>query len=136
MEIVLCREKKGNWKLPGGSSSRLFPSTPVAAKVAFAGPNPLSRNENREPQRVPGYFTPCAEQAFPEPFWRQNCSQPFAFYCHSLFHLSNPALDLFPSPLWPIWCLCRAVLWPCLNFSSFVGYLGPFLPFSIPGSQL
>lgn len=83
------------------------------------------------------YFTPCPEQAPLEPFLRQHCSQPFAFYCHSLFHFSsNPALDVFPSPLWPIWCLCRAVLWPCLNFTSFGGYFRPFLPFPTSGSQL
>lgn len=58
MEMVLCREKKGNWELPGGSS-RVFKSTPVEAKVVFAGPNPLSRNEDTEPQRVPVFPSLC-----------------------------------------------------------------------------
>lgn len=58
MEIVLCRERKGNWELPGGSR-RVFKSTPVVAKVAFAGPNPLSRNEDREPQRAAVFHSLC-----------------------------------------------------------------------------
>lgn len=48
MEIMLCRKKKENWKLSGGNT-RVFKPNPVAAKVAFAGPKPLNRNEDRKP---------------------------------------------------------------------------------------
>lgn len=63
MEIMLCRKKRENWKLPGGNTC-VFKPNPVAAKVAFAGPNLLNRNEGRRPQGASVFHSPVQRRLF------------------------------------------------------------------------
>lgn len=89
MEITVCERERENWKLPSGNT-RVFKPNPGAAKVAFAGPKPLNRNEDRKPQRASVFHSPVRRRLFLSHFSDTVNPLPFIATVCSTSHLIQP----------------------------------------------